>query len=57
MSERRDTAYTRLFRWRDVSKGKKNGLEEGPEGRRTLDKQQMAGDDQWHETGGSSSKL
>lgn len=45
--ERRDTAYTRLFKWRDVPDGERNGLEEGPEGWRTLDKQRMAGSEQW----------
>ena len=45
--ERQDTAYTRLFRWRKVPDGKRNGLEEGSDGWRTLDNQRMAGRDQW----------
>ena len=45
--ERRDTEYTRLFKWRDVPEGGRNGLEEGPQGWRTLDKQKMAGREQW----------
>ncbi|SMR59112.1 unnamed protein product [Zymoseptoria tritici ST99CH_1E4] len=45
--ERKESAYTRLFAWRDVPKGKKNGLEEGPEGWRTLDKQAMVGNEAW----------
>jgi len=40
--EGKDTTYTRLFKWRDVPEGKRNGLEEGPDGWRTLDKQQTA---------------
>ena len=45
--ERKDTEYTRLFKWRDVPDGVRNGLEEGPEGWRTLDKQTWAGREQW----------
>ncbi|KAK4541647.1 hypothetical protein LTR36_007791 [Oleoguttula mirabilis] len=45
--ERKDTEYTRLFSWRDVPGGKRNGLEEGPEGWRRLDKQRLAGKEQW----------
>ncbi|KAL1305405.1 hypothetical protein AAFC00_002293 [Neodothiora populina] len=45
--ERRQTAYTKKFAWRDVPEGKKNGLEEGPEGRRTLDKQKLVGRREW----------
>lgn len=45
--ERKDTDYTRLFRWRDVPKGRRNGLEEGPESWRTLDKQKLVGREQW----------
>jgi sarcosine oxidase / L-pipecolate oxidase len=45
--ERKDTEYTRLFSWREVPDGKCNGLEEGPEGWRTLDKQKMVGKDAW----------
>ncbi|KAK5116545.1 hypothetical protein LTR85_009170 [Meristemomyces frigidus] len=48
--ERKDTEYTRLFQWRDVPEGKRNGLEEGPEGWRRLDKQKMAGKGQWKAT-------
>ena len=52
--ERKDTAYTRLFKWREVPDGKRNGLEEGPEGWRRLDQQKMAGKEQWKR---ASSKL
>ena len=45
--ERKDTPYTELFKWRDVPEGAKNGLEEGPDGWRTLDKQKWAGRDEW----------
>jgi sarcosine oxidase / L-pipecolate oxidase len=45
--ERKTTPYTQLFKWREVPNGKRNGLEEGPEGWRTLDKQQWAGREQW----------
>ncbi|KAI7482658.1 nucleotide-binding domain-containing protein [Hortaea werneckii] len=45
--EGKDTEYTRLFKWRDVPTGKRNGLEEGPQGWRTLDKQKLAGKRQW----------
>jgi len=38
--EGNDTPYTRSFKWRDVPKLKRNGLEEGPEGWRTLNKQE-----------------
>lgn len=51
--ERKDTEYTRLFQWRGVPDGKRNGLEEGPDGWRRLDKQKMAGKEQWK----ASSKL
>jgi sarcosine oxidase/L-pipecolate oxidase len=47
--ERRETEYTRLFQWRAVPEGKRNGLEEGPEGPRTLDKQEMVGRREWRE--------
>jgi sarcosine oxidase/L-pipecolate oxidase len=40
--EGKDTPYTRLFKWREVPRDKRNGLEEGPGGWRTLDKQQTA---------------
>lgn len=50
--ERKDTEYTRLFKWRSVPEGRRNGLEEGPKGWRTLDKQKMAGKGQWR-AGGS----
>ena len=49
--EKKDTEYTRLFKWRDVPDGRKNGLEEGPEGWRTLDKQKWAGRQQWKKGG------
>lgn len=45
--EHKETEYSRLFAWRDVPEGKRNGLEEGPEGWRTLDKQMFAGKRQW----------
>ncbi|KAK3651112.1 hypothetical protein LTR56_005876 [Elasticomyces elasticus] len=45
--ERKETQYTRLFAWRDVPHGSKNGLEEGPDGWRRLDKQKMVGRDSW----------
>ena len=45
--ERKDTEYTRLFKWRDVADGARNGLEEGSEGWRALDKQRWAGREQW----------
>ncbi|KAI5358128.1 Putative FAD dependent oxidoreductase, FAD/NAD(P)-binding domain superfamily, MTOX family [Septoria linicola] len=45
--EKKDTEYTRLFKWRKVPTGKRNGLEDGPEGWRTLDKQRMVGNDEW----------
>lgn len=49
--EKKDTPYTRLFKWREVPDGARNGLEEGPGGWRTLDKQQMAGRRQWRRDG------
>lgn len=45
--ERKDTPYTRLFAWRDVPDGRRNGLEEGPEGWRVLEKQRMVGKRAW----------
>ncbi|KAK3628570.1 hypothetical protein LTR56_018513 [Elasticomyces elasticus] len=45
--ERKETQYTRLFAWREVPHGSKNGLEEGPGGWRRLDKQKMVGRDTW----------
>ena len=45
--ERKDTPYTRLFKWREVPDGKRNGLEEGPHSWRTLEKQKMAGKEDW----------
>lgn len=45
--EGRETDYTRLFAWRDVPTGKRNGLEEGEEGWRVLEKQRLAGTGQW----------
>ncbi|KAF2161450.1 hypothetical protein M409DRAFT_69794 [Zasmidium cellare ATCC 36951] len=53
--EGRDTEYTRLFSWRDVPSGKRNGLEEGPEGWRVLGKQRLVGGREWK--GGVGSKL
>ncbi|KXT09343.1 hypothetical protein AC579_4099 [Pseudocercospora musae] len=47
--EGKDTEYTRLFRWKGIPQGKKNGLEEGPQGWRTLDKQSMVGNREWRE--------
>jgi sarcosine oxidase/L-pipecolate oxidase len=52
--EGKDTPYTRLFAWKDVPRGKRNGLEEGPEGWRTLRKQRLVGKEAWM---GSSSNL
>jgi len=45
--EGRGTAYTRLFAWRSVPEGKRNGLEEGPDGWRVLQKQRMVGKKAW----------
>lgn len=45
--EGKDTEYTRLFAWREVLKGEWNGLEEGPEGWRVLEKQEMVGRGGW----------
>ena len=45
--EKRETEYTRLFKWRDVPQGKRNGLEEGPDGWRTLEKQTLVGKEAW----------
>ncbi|KAK4900201.1 hypothetical protein LTR27_002425 [Elasticomyces elasticus] len=45
--ERKETQYTRLFAWRDIPTGSRNGLEEGPDGWRRLDKQKMVGRDSW----------
>ncbi|KAJ9619297.1 hypothetical protein H2203_008626 [Taxawa tesnikishii (nom. ined.)] len=45
--EGKDTEYTRMFAWRSVPQGKANGIEEGPTGWRTLDKQVLAGKRQW----------
>ncbi|CAK4032624.1 L-saccharopine oxidase [Lecanosticta acicola] len=53
--EGKDTEYTRLFRWRRVPEGERNGLEEGPEGWRTLDRQRLAGNREWR--GLESSRL
>ena len=47
--EKKNTEYTRLFKWRGVPNGKRNGLEDGPAGWRTLDKQKMAGNKHWRE--------
>lgn len=45
--EEKETEYTKLFAWRDVPDGKRNGLEDGPDGWRTLDKQIMVGRERW----------
>ncbi|KAG9686125.1 nucleotide-binding domain-containing protein, partial [Aureobasidium melanogenum] len=45
--EGRKTEYTELFSWRNVPVGKKNGLEEGEEGWRTLDKQKLVQRGMW----------
>jgi len=45
--ERKDTAYTRLFGWRNVPSGQRNGLEEGSRGWRTLENQKMVSREQW----------
>lgn len=45
--EGKETEYTRLFAWRDVPEGKRNGLEEGPQGWRTLGRQKMVGREAW----------
>lgn len=42
-----ETEYARLFAWRDVPEGKRNGLEEGPEGWRVLEKQRLVGKRAW----------
>ena len=47
--EGKDTEYTRLFSWRPVPEGKRNGLEEGQEGWRTLDRQKLVGASKWKE--------
>lgn len=47
--ENKDTEYSRLFQWRDVPDGQRNGLEDGPQGWRTLDKQRMTGNKEWRE--------
>ncbi|KXT05886.1 hypothetical protein AC578_402 [Pseudocercospora eumusae] len=47
--EGKESEYTRLFKWKDVPQGKRNGLEEGPQGWRTLDKQRMVGNVEWRE--------
>lgn len=45
--EGRETEYTRLFAWRGVPEGERNGLEEGPGGWRALEKQRMVGKRAW----------
>ncbi|TIA11496.1 nucleotide-binding domain-containing protein [Aureobasidium pullulans] len=45
--EGKSTEYTKMFAWRDVPKGKKNGLEEGEKGWRTLDKQKFVQSRDW----------
>ncbi|KAK5175419.1 uncharacterized protein LTR77_000558 [Saxophila tyrrhenica] len=54
--ERKDTEYTRLFRWRDVPEGDPNGLREGVEGWRTLGRQKMVGQEVWRR-GGDDARL
>jgi sarcosine oxidase/L-pipecolate oxidase len=45
--EGKHTPYTHLFAWREIPSGRRNGLEEGPDGWRTLDKQQLVGERAW----------
>lgn len=45
--EGRETEYTKLWKWRAVPEGKRNGLEEGEQGWRILDKQKMVGNGEW----------
>lgn len=45
--ERKETEYTRLFSWRGVPEGERNGLEEGSKGWRVLGKQGMVGREAW----------
>jgi len=45
--EGKSTEYTKMFEWRDVPKGKRNGLEEGEKGWRTLDKQKFVQSREW----------
>lgn len=52
--EKRETAYTKLFKWRAVPEGKKNGLEEGPQGWRNLAKQKLTGNEQWRRHHGAA---
>lgn len=55
--EKRNTPYTRLFQWRPIPEGKRNGLEEGPEGWRNLAKQRLTGNAQWKKHDDMSAKL
>jgi sarcosine oxidase/L-pipecolate oxidase len=48
--ERKDTDYTRMFKWRDVSNDDPNGLREGPDGWRNLEKHKLVGREAWKET-------
>jgi len=42
------TAYSTMWKWRTAAPGmQRNGLEEGEDGPRILDRQQMAGPDDW----------
>ncbi|KAF8499498.1 FAD dependent oxidoreductase [Gautieria morchelliformis] len=43
----RETDLTKLWQWRPVPQGKRNGLEEGEQGPRVLSKQKMATRDDW----------
>ncbi|KAI5240205.1 nucleotide-binding domain-containing protein [Aureobasidium subglaciale] len=45
--EGKETEYTKIFAWRDVPTGNKNGLEEGEQGWRTLDKQKFVRKSAW----------
>lgn len=56
--EKKNTPYTKLFAWRDVpTEGKRNGLEEGPGGWRNLEKQRLAGNEEWRAGGRVGAKL
>lgn len=41
------TVYGRMWKWRTSTVGKRNGLEEGEEGPRVLEKQEMASWEDW----------
>jgi sarcosine oxidase / L-pipecolate oxidase len=48
--ERKDTEYTRLFRWRDKPVSDPNGLKEGPDGWRNLERHKLVGRETWKRT-------